>query len=89
MVRLPQILCWILFFAALAGCAGTTRPPGADPGDGGAEQTAQMDERRFRALLLQAEDTRKINDAVREGVRADEPERRVLAVRTAGRLGDP
>jgi HEAT repeat protein/cyclophilin family peptidyl-prolyl cis-trans isomerase len=88
MVRLPKILCWILLFAALAGCAGSTRPAETDPVDGSGKPAVRVDERRFRAMLLQAEDTREINDAVREGVRSDEPGRRLLAVRTAGRLGD-
>lgn len=88
MVRFPRYLCWILLLATLAGCAATTKPPGTQPAEAGNEPAARMDDRRFQALLLQAEDTRQMNDAVAAGLRSEDANRRWLAVRTAGRLGD-
>ena len=84
MIRFPRYLAWVLLLAAISGCAATTKAPDTE-----ARETRPLDERRYRALLLQAEDTRQLNDAVRDGLASEDPEHRRLAVRTLGRLGDP
>jgi HEAT repeat protein/cyclophilin family peptidyl-prolyl cis-trans isomerase len=88
MGSLSKGLICLVSLAVLSGCAGSTRSPEAEPRSGtaaGGEPTSEM---KWRAGLLQAEDTGRANEALREGLASEDVERRRASVRTLAFVRD-
>ena len=85
MGRLFKATFALVSLAVLAACAGSTRSPKSEPASG---RPAAESFILWRAALLQAEDTGRANEALREGLASETVERRRAAVRALGFIRD-
>ncbi len=88
MCRLSKGLICLVSLVVLAGCAGSTRAPDSEPAPAQAGTVESTGDMKWRAALLQAEDTGRVNDALREGLASEDADRRRASVRTLGRIRD-
>jgi len=80
------IVC--LSIAMLTGCAGSDRSPDPEPEKRQLAVDSDVD-RSWRATLLRAEDLRRVDDELRDGLVSEDSDRRRHSIRALGRIGDP
>jgi HEAT repeat protein/cyclophilin family peptidyl-prolyl cis-trans isomerase len=72
----------------LTACAGTTRAPDPEPASANTRAVESTSNLKWRAALLQAEDTGRANEALHEGLASEDADRRRASIRTLGRIRD-
>lgn len=88
MCRLSKGLICLVSLALLAGCAGSTRAPDSEPVSAKTGRIESTSDVKWRAALLQVEDTGRANDALHEGLASENADRRRASIRTVGRIHD-